>query len=161
MSVLRARTTRRLATPLRRMPARTEVPSWARPSASPETALGILYAGETEADLQEALRQRCRLLRLPYFHAHSSLKSAAGFPDSVIVRPPDRYPDPPWLLLWELKTESGWLTGEQIVWGTVLRAVQHQMPGLDYRVLRPSSWPQVERVLCVPPADHREGEGRL
>ena len=68
------------------------------------------------------------------YHTHDSRKSAAGFPDLVIVR--ER-------VVWaELKTEEGQLSAEQANWIEDLRAA-----GQEVYVWRPSDWPELLRVL--------------
>ena len=63
-------------------------------------------------------------------------KATRGFPDLVLVRPPD-------LLFVELKSEKGRLTKAQREWRDSLI----QCPGVRYCLWRPSDWGEIERVL--------------
>ena len=70
------------------------------------------------------------------YHTWDSRHSQRGFPDLVLVRPPD-------LLCVELKRRGGRLTREQSRWLEVLT----QCPGIEAYVWSPDEWPQVERRL--------------
>lgn len=64
-------------------------------------------------------------------------KDAAGFPDLVLVRPPD-------ILFWELKKEllSNTTSPEQDKWLDTLA-----MCGASVRVMRPSNWDEIVEIL--------------
>ncbi len=59
-----------------------------------------------------------------------------GFPDLVI-------PAPPTLHLFEAKSARGILRPEQKAWGEALLKCSE----IDYRVIRPSDWPELEKAL--------------
>lgn len=69
------------------------------------------------------------------YHTYDSRKSEAGFPDLTLVRG-DR------LIFAELKTESGTASAAQLNWHDALRAA-----GCNVYLLRPSDWPEIEKVL--------------
>ncbi|WP_309080292.1 VRR-NUC domain-containing protein [Zhihengliuella sp.] len=64
------------------------------------------------------------------YHTHDSRRSAAGFPDLVLVDPVRGR-----VLFRELKREKGKLTPDQVQWVTGLRAA-----GVDAGTWRPSDW---------------------
>jgi hypothetical protein len=80
----------------------------------------------TEAELQEAVRRMCAQLGLYYYHPHDSRRSAAGWPDSVIISQRTRR-----MIFREIKTERGILTSEQKRVGYLLTAA-----GEDWAVWR-------------------------
>jgi hypothetical protein len=81
----------------------------------------------TEAELQEQVRLMCAQLGLYHYHPHDSRRSAAGWPDSVIISQRTRR-----IIFRELKTERGILTGEQKRVGYLLVAA-----GEDWAVWKP------------------------
>lgn len=83
-----------------------------------------------EKELQAAVVALARLCgwRLIY-HTHDSRRSAAGFPDLVMLRPPE----PP--LFVEVKSGNGKLRPEQQEWLTALQA-----SGCRAVVWRPVDW---------------------
>jgi len=86
-----------------------------------------LYDAMTEADLQSCVMDVCRSLHLLVYHTHDSRRSAAGFPDLVIVGRR--------LIVRELKTTRGKTTTDQDRWLAGLREA-----GVDAAVWRPSDW---------------------
>lgn len=120
-------------------------------STATSAALAAVYADVTERHLQQRLATTCRLLRVGHYHTFWSKFSEPGFPDSVVALPPDRYP-PPWLLFVEIKTERGRLSPAQRVWRTRLELIADADPGVAYVLLRPSTWPDLERRLVAPDA---------
>jgi hypothetical protein len=80
----------------------------------------------TEAELFEAIRTLAHLLSWEIYHTHDSRRSAPGFPDLVLMRPPE-------LVFIELKTQTGRLTKAQQRWQDELAAC-----GADVAVWRPS-----------------------
>lgn len=70
------------------------------------------------------------------YHPWISVRSAEGWPDLALCKPP---------VLWlvELKTEKGKLTPDQEAWGEALQQCQ----GVRYAVWRPSMWLEIVRVL--------------
>lgn len=79
-----------------------------------------------ERRLQSMLLDAASALRWKAYHTFDSRRSAPGFPDLVLVRPPR-------LLFVELKSEKGKLTVEQQRWLDVLSEV----PGVECYVWRP------------------------
>jgi hypothetical protein len=76
-----------------------------------------------------------RLMGWSAYHTYDSRRSAAGFPDLVLVRRPR--------VVWaELKSERGRLTDDQRAWIEELRAC-----GQAVFVWRPSNWEEIERAL--------------
>lgn len=101
-------------------------------------ARALLCRATSERDLQAYVADLCHLAGCLYFHCHDSRRSPAGFPDGVIIRPPERYPAP-WLIFAELKSERGRLSRAQQGWAAALRGVEEATGGaLAYRLWRPS-----------------------
>jgi hypothetical protein len=97
---------------------------------------GAVPKAVTEADLQAnvlALAGHRGWLR---YHTFDSRRSAAGFPDLVLVRG-DR------LVFAELKRERGRVTTEQRHWLAALGEVTR----VDARLWRPSDWRSIEEAL--------------
>ncbi len=86
----------------------------------------LLRAQVTEADWLAWVRQLARLNGWTSYHTHDSRRSDAGFPDLVLVRPPE-------LVIAELKTEGGRVTVAQDCWLAALQAC-----GIEAQVWRPS-----------------------
>lgn len=95
------------------------------PTRSPEQQLLDVV---TEKELQEQLVHVARLLGWEVFHTFDSRRTEWGEPDLRLLRPPR-------VMLWELKTERGQLTPAQQRIGEKLL----QCPGIEYRVVRPST----------------------
>lgn len=66
-----------------------------------------------------------------------SVKSPAGFPDRVFVRPPR-------LIFAELKRENGKLSLAQEEWIADL----HHVPGVETYVWRPADWSEIANILA-------------
>ena len=96
-----------------------------------------------------------RVARPPwrYYHTRDSRRSAAGFPDLVLVRGPR-------LIFAELKTERGKLTADQVAWLEDLAMVAATATGRawdppgdppppvpEVYVWRPSDRPEIGRIL--------------
>ena len=94
-------------------------------------------AAVTEKEFQSQILQLAKLSGWRCYHTHDSRRSAAGFPDPVLVRPPV-------VLFAELKSEGGKLRPEQSRWLAVLRTC----PGVEMKLWRPSDWPEIEEALC-------------
>lgn len=73
------------------------------------TLRSALAATMTEDQLLAGLIEHAQFHGWLAYHTHDSRRSAEGFPDLVLLRPPD-------LILWELKTEKGKVSAEQQVW---------------------------------------------
>ncbi len=92
----------------------------------------------TEKDWQEQVVKLATLLRWHHFHPHDSRRSVAGWPDLVLVRPPE-------LVIAELKTDRGRLRPEQRDWLAWLAAC-----GIETYVWRPRDWDAVvDRLTAV------------
>jgi len=72
------------------------------------------------------------------YHTHDSRRSTAGFPDLVMMRPPE-------ILVLEVKREKGRLTPEQGEWIDGFRAC-----GIEAHVVRPSEWERLVARLRRP-----------
>lgn len=70
------------------------------------------------------------------YHTHDSRRSQPGFPDLVLVRPPE-------ILFWELKGEKTRVRPEQQVWIAALTAC-----GLEAAILRPSDFDAIHARLA-------------
>ena len=79
----------------------------------------------SETQLMDAVTGLCRWLRISYYHPYDSRRSPSGWPDLVLCG--DRG-----VLLRELKTGRGRLTGKQLEWGRRLA-----LAGMDWGVWRP------------------------
>ncbi len=97
----------------------------------------VLDRAVSEKELQDAVIKLAKLRGWKCYHTFDSRKSAEGFPDLTLVRPP-------WLLFVELKRETGKLTDAQERWLAALTAC-----GVDAAVWRPSdlSSGRIEEVL--------------
>jgi hypothetical protein len=71
---------------------------------------------------------------------HVGDRDAAGWPDWVFVRDED-------MVIVELKAEKGRLSLAQKIWLAELECVAAVSAGVRVFVWRPSSWPEIERVL--------------
>lgn len=78
-----------------------------------------------------------RLYQWQVYHTWLSIRSAAGFPDLVLARPPR-------LLFAECKTERGIVTLAQAEWLTALRGC----PGVEAYLWRPADLEQIARILA-------------
>lgn len=90
-----------------------------------------------ERDFQEQIVELARLSGFLVYHTYEPRRSAAGFPDLVLVRPPR-------IIFAELKREAGNVRPEQRVWLETLRACESSEAAL----WRPRDWPEIERVLA-------------
>lgn len=90
----------------------------------------------TEKGFQSQILDLARLCGWRVYHTHDSRRSAPGFPDLVMVRPPV-------VLFAELKSESGVVRPEQREWLGALRGCED----VKAKLWRPSSWPEIEEVL--------------
>lgn len=102
---------------------------------TPATGVPAAILRETEAQFQAKVIQWARLNGWMHYHTHDSRRSPEGFPDLVLVRPPE-------IVYVELKSEKGKLTTRQQVWIGALEAC-----GQETFVWRPSDWPFVEARL--------------
>ncbi len=81
----------------------------------------------TEAELQETVREIAKTTGWLYYHTYRSKRSPAGFPDVVLVRPPR-------VIFAELKSETGALTPDQLIWMVTLGRAR---PYVESYVWRP------------------------
>ncbi len=91
----------------------------------------------SEKSLQSQILQLARLAGWRAYHTFDSRRSAKGFPDLVLVRPPV-------VLFAELKSEDGKLRPEQREWLEALSRCE----GVEARLWRPSDFGEIERMLC-------------
>lgn len=90
----------------------------------------------SERDWQQRVVDLAHLRGWKHFHAYSSRRSTAGWPDLAMVRTGR-------LVLAELKTERGQVSAEQRQWLDLLGTVA----GAEVHLWRPSDWPTVQQVL--------------
>lgn len=89
----------------------------------------------TEAQFLAAVLDLARLFGWRAYHTHDSRRSAPGFPDLVLVKPPR-------IVFAELKSLTGRVTAEQAAWLADLRAC-----GLTAGVWTPRDLQDVARTL--------------
>jgi hypothetical protein len=92
----------------------------------------------TEKEYMQQIIDLARLSGHYCYHTLDSRGSEPGMTDLLILKATLERP-----LFVEVKTESGKLSPAQEAVKELLEA----MPGADYRLWRPSSWPEVERTL--------------
>ena len=105
----------------------------------------------SEAEFQTAVVELAELCGWLLCHFHDSRrevrrrdgtrlfigdKATSGFPDLVLVRPPE-------VMFIELKSERGRMTANQKKW----REALSRCTGVRYCLWRPSDWGEIERVL--------------
>lgn len=90
----------------------------------------------TERQWQDRVVDLARWHGWRTYHTHDSRRSAAGFPDLVLVRGGR-------LLFVELKSSSGRVTPAQRVWLADLSAC----PGVEVHLWRPADWVEVQTTL--------------
>jgi len=109
-----------------------------------------------EKQLQAAVVDAALALGWRAYHTFDSRRSAAGFPDLVLVRPRLKKHSPPRLLFAELKTQRGRLTPDQAHWRDALTQVELEIDfqvgkrgPLSVHVWRPEQWNDgtVEKAL--------------
>jgi hypothetical protein len=90
----------------------------------------------TEKQFSRQVEQLARLMAWEIYHSWISIRSKAGFPDFVLVRPPR-------VLVIELKSDKGLLTSSQFYWMNLFA----RCPGIESYVWRPEDWKRIEEVL--------------
>jgi len=112
---------------------------------------GELWKNVTEAQWQQQVVDLAKLGGWRSYHTFDSRRSAPGFPDLTLVRPPE-------LVFAELKAEKGRTTPEQEAWLEDLEVVAQcillndeglggdEVP-IQVFVWRPSDFDEVRRVL--------------
>jgi ribosomal protein L37E len=88
-----------------------------------------------ETRFQNAVLTVAQLCGWRAYHTHDSRRSAAGFPDLVLVRPPR-------VIFAELKTRTGRASPAQLDWLQLLR----DCPGVETYLWRPADWDTGEIV---------------
>lgn len=90
---------------------------------------------ETERDFQQAIVDLAHLKGWYVYHTYDSRRSAAGWPDLVLLRPPR-------IIIAEVKSAKGRLR-------TAQRDVLQMLDGCDIEthVWRPADWPAIARSL--------------
>ena len=76
-------------------------------------------------------------------------RRARRYPDLTLARI-SITPQMEWrtdLVFFEVKRQSGRMTDAQATWLAILRHV----PGVIARMVKPSDWPEIERILTTPP----------
>jgi VRR-NUC domain len=91
---------------------------------------------QSEESFQQGVIDLARALSWHVYHTRDSRRSAHGFPDLVLCRPPR-------LVIAELKSDRGHLTPEQDAW---LRAFG-QVPGIEVFVWTPRDKEDIVAVL--------------
>lgn len=87
---------------------------------------------------QQQVIELARLYQWLVYHTFDSRRSEPGWPDLVLVRPPE-------LLVVELKTDAGRLTAAQKAWLAALAAC-----GLETALWRPRDFEAVHERLKLP-----------
>lgn len=90
----------------------------------------------SEAEFQRQVTQLAKMLGHLVYHTHDSRKSAAGFPDMVIVKPGRR------VIFAELKSATGKTSPEQDEWLEALKA-----SGERVYLWRPEDLQEIGRIL--------------
>jgi len=103
----------------------------------------------TEKQFMAQVKQLATMMKWSYYHPYDSRRSAPGFPDLVLVRPPRT-------IFVELKIEDGFLTPDQQRWQQLLC----ECPGVRYHLWRPCDWPEIEKVLGVKVETKEEFDSR-
>lgn len=93
----------------------------------------------SEKAFQAQVVELATMLGWLHFHVFNSRKSDEGYPDLTLVRDGR-------LVYAELKTETGELSPEQIVWLGELREVARER-GIEVYEWRPSDWEKLSEVL--------------
>lgn len=111
-------------------------------------------AAVTEKQLQAQVLQLARLSGWRCYHTYDSRRSAPGFPDLVLVRPPR-------LIFVELKTTTGRLRPTQAEWLDDLAGCEDAP---EVHIWRPSSWDEIEttlarKILALSPIDNTSRRG--
>ncbi len=111
-----------------------------RRASTPGRTGGQSHFGErgiSEKDFQAQILDLARLAGWKAYHTSDSRRSAKGFPDLCLVRPPV-------VLFAELKSATGRVSPEQVTWLEALKACE----SVEARLWRPSDFEEIERTLC-------------
>jgi putative heme degradation protein len=101
---------------------------------------------DSETQFMQQVTQLAQYYSWRIYHTHDSRRSPAGFPDLVLVRPPE-------LIFAELKTEKGRVRPEQADWLADLEAVARVLAvegvrALDVCLWRPSQFDEINARLA-------------
>ena len=99
-------------------------------------AADIVASQMTEADHLEQVKAVALTCGWRLYHTFDSRRSAAGFPDLVLVRPPR-------VIFAELKRQNGRVTIPQHMWFHDL----DECPGVEVYIWKPSDWNEIVEVL--------------
>ena len=99
-------------------------------------AADIVASQMTEADHLEQVKAVALMCGWRLYHTFDSRRSAAGFPDLVLVKPPR-------VVFAELKREKGKITVAQHMWFHDL----DECPGVEVYIWRPSDWDEIVEVM--------------
>jgi len=98
------------------------------PAAGREAYEAAIAAAMSETELEENIRDACKMLGILRFHVRNSTGTAAGLPDDILIGPGG--------ILWrECKRQAGRATPAQTATGEALRAA-----GQDWDIWKPSDW---------------------
>lgn len=95
----------------------------------------------TERSFMDQVVRCAKMLGWASYHTHDSRRSAAGFPDLVLVRPSGRGRQGR-VIFAELKAQRGSVAPEQHGWLTLLIEA-----GAEVFLWRPSDWKSIETIL--------------
>jgi len=90
----------------------------------------------TEKEFQAQVLHLAKLTGWRCYHTHDSRRSAPGFPDLALCRPPV-------IVFAELKTDTGKARPEQRDWLAALGGCE----SVEAALWRPSDWREIEEVL--------------
>ena len=99
-------------------------------------AADIVASQMTEANHLEQVKAVALTCGWRLYHTFDSRRSAAGFPDLVLVRPPR-------VIFAELKREKGKITVAQHLWFHDL----DECPGVEVYIWKPSDWDEIVEVM--------------
>jgi len=94
-------------------------------------------AGASEKEFQSLIVDYAELKQWLTYHTHDSRRSAPGFPDLVLVRPPR-------LIFAEIKSAKGRVRPDQHIWLDTLSEVTN----LEVFLWRPADWDAIQAVLA-------------
>ena len=92
----------------------------------------------TEKELEAQVKKLARMMGWLHYHTYRSIRSPAGFPDCVLVKPPRT-------IYSELKSDKGKVLPEQQVWLDTLAKCPHN----EVYLWRPSDFEEIAHVLST------------
>ena len=90
----------------------------------------------SEKEFMVAVKEAAEIHGWLFYHTYDSRRSTPGFPDLVLVRPPE-------VIFVELKAQKGRVTAYQKHWSEALESC----PGVEHYLWRPSDWDELVEVL--------------